>query len=363
MPTTSGLHIYIGTYTVPDYSPSGRGKGIYHYCLSSESGELVPAGVTPALSPSYLILDARGRRLFATDETNEFMGQPGSGVSAFAVDWETGDLAPLNAQPTHGVDSCHLRLDPTGHWLLSANYTGGSVSVFPVEADGRLGPAATVVHHAGSGPNSARQEAPHPHSTTFDPLTGLVLVADLGIDQLVIYRLDPGNGSLRADPSGPAHLRPGAGPRHLAFSRDGRYLYCSDELDSTVTVFGRGAHGGFEVQQGVSTVPTGYSGVNYPAHVQLSSDGRYLYVSNRGHDSIAVFSVDAATGALADAGHFASGGHWPRHFAIDPTGQYLLVANQEGESVAVLRVDPTDGSLAQVGAASVPNPSCVLIAG
>jgi 6-phosphogluconolactonase len=363
MSTTPAPHVYIGTYTVPDYAPPGNGEGIYHYRLSSETGELARLNVTPAVNPSYLMVSADGQRLYATSELSEFVGRPGGGVSAFAVDAASGDLSLLDAQPTHGEDPCHVSLDASGEWVVATNYHGGSVTVLPLEDDGRLAPVTMVVAHAGSGPNADRQDGPHPHSSLVDPETGLVMVADLGIDEIVTYRLDAQAGGLLSHDAGTAHLTPGAGPRHLAFGPGRRWVYCTDELDSTVTVLAYDARRGL-LRPGavVSTVPAGFTGENYPAHLRLSPNGRFLYVSNRGHDSLAVFAVDAATGALTPAGHYASGGHWPRHFAVDPTGRYLLVGNQESESVVTLRIDPATGGLTHVASTHIPNPACILFA-
>jgi 6-phosphogluconolactonase len=264
-----------------------------------------------------------------------------------------------------GAGPCYLSLDPTGYLLMVANYASGSLTVFPVRADGSLDPASQVIQHTGSGPVVDRQEAAHAHCIVPDPTGHYALAADLGIDKVMVYRIDL--VAKRLEPADPpsADLAPRAGPRHIAFHPNGRWLYVTGELDSTLTVFAWDARlGRLHHLQAVSTLPMGWQGVNYPAEVAVAPSGRFVYMSNRGHDSIAIFAVDEATGKLTPAGHEPTQGSFPRHFALDPTGAFMLVANQDGDSVVVFRVDQLTGKLAPIGhAVTVPIPVCVRFAG
>jgi len=354
---TGSLNVYVGTYT------SGGSKGIYPLRLDLASGTLTAAGApVESVNPSFLALHPGGRFLYAVNETGDSRKDEG-GVSAFAVDPATGGLTFLNRQPSGGGAPCHLTLDAKGRHLLVANYSGGSVSVLSVGADGRLGPATSFVQHEGQGRDPKRQAGPHAHSVDLDTANRFALVADLGLDELFVYRFDPGKGTLAPnDPAG-ARLAAGAGPRHLAWHPDGRHAYLINEVTSTVTAFAYDAGAGSLAElQTISTLPAGFSGANTTAEIAVTPDGRFVYGSNRGHDSLAIFTVDAATGKLAAAGHQATLGKKPRHFAIDPTGTYLLAANQDSDTIAVFRIDHATGALLPVGQlVSVPRPVCVLM--
>jgi len=256
---------------------------------------------------------------------------------------------------------CYVSVDPTGRFALAANYSGGSVAVFPIQADGRLGEATDVVQLTGSGPHR-RQEGPHPHCIVPDPAGAYVLVCDLGSDRVLVYRLDPASGRLRPNAPPAAPVGAGAGPRHFAFSPDGRHAFVVDELDSTLVAFGYDAdQGTLRPLRTVSTLPEGFAGDNLPAHVLVAPSGRYLYASNRGHNSIAVFAVQPETGRVTPLGHEPSRGRGPVSFAIDPAGTFMLVANQGGGSVAAFRLDPGQGTLqATEFRLDVPAPTCVL---
>jgi 6-phosphogluconolactonase len=355
-PKAEKLWVYIGTYT------SGASKGIYRLELDLASGKLSePALAGKAVNPSFLAVHPGRRFLYAVDEIGDFGGKKTGAVSAFALDPKTGDLTRLNQQPSGGAGPCHLVVDKAGKHVLVANYGGGSVSVLPIGDDGRLGPPSDVVQHHGSSVNKQRQEGPHAHSINLDAANRFAVAADLGLDKLLVYRFDAARGKLTPNEPPSASVAAGAGPRHFAFHPDGRHAYVINELNSTVTAFRYDANRGVLTElQTVTTLPRGTRVTNYPAEVQVHPSGKFLYGSNRGHDSIAVFTIDAGTGRLTPVGHQAEGIKTPRNFGIDPTGAYLVVANQGSGSLVVFRVDPKTGKLAPTGVtAKVPAPVCV----
>lgn len=362
-PLGSGAAIGVRTVYAGTYSTRGS-EGIYLLRLDPRSGELRLVGAAaPAESPSFLALGPGGRTLYAVNELSEYAGEEAGAVSAFAVDRLTGGLSPLGTRSTRGTAPCHLCAHPSGRWLLVANYGAGSVALLPVDEEGRLGEAAEVARHRGCGPDAERQDGPHAHWVGVDPADGRVLAADLGIDRVLAYRLDVERGTLTRDGEEEIRVKPGSGPRHLAFPAGGGSLYLVNELASTVCVLRRDPSGRHHVEQTLSTLPEGHEGENLPAGIQLSPDGRFLYVSNRGHDSIAVFAVDAAGGALAPVQHAPTRGRAPRHFALDPSGRWLLAANQESDTVVVFAVDQATGELEATGAeVGIPAPVCLLFA-
>jgi 6-phosphogluconolactonase len=355
----SRLAVYVGTYT-------GNGsRGIYRLELDAASGALSgPVLAAESENPSFLALHPNRRVLYAVNELATFGGSATGAVSAFAIDRTSGGLTLLGQQASGGSDPCHLTVDGTGRNVLVANYNGGSVGVLPIDAEGRLGPASTVIQHEGTGPDRSRQAGPHAHGIFLDRAERLALAADLGADRVFVYRFDVAAGGLAQNDPGSVPLEPGSGPRHLAWHPSGKYLYVINELRSTITAFrydpGRGAAASFQT---VTTLPAGFTGGNKAAEIAVSTDGRFLYASNRGDDSIALFAIDAASGALAPAGHVASGGRTPRHFAIDPSGRWLLVANQDSDSIVVFRLDPATGRPDHPGRPlALSKPVCVLFA-
>ncbi|MEX2099949.1 MAG: lactonase family protein, partial [Acidimicrobiia bacterium] len=348
--------LYVGTYT------SGESKGIYRFHLDPATGALSPAGdPTEAVNPSFLAFHPSRRFLYAVNETGDAPKDPSGAVSAFAIDPATGGLTFLNQQPSGGPAPCHLTIDKEGRHALVANYWGATVAVLPIQADGRLGPATTVVRHEGRSVNPERQAEPHPHSINLDPANRFAFVADLGLDKLAAYRFDGKKGLLARHDPGTVGLKPGAGPRHLSFHPDGRRAYVINELDSSITRLAYDAgDGAMKAVQNVPTLPAGFQGRNITAEIAVHPDGTLLYGSNRGHDSIAIFTIDKATGALTATGHQPTGGKTPRNFAIDPTGAYLLAANQESDTIAVFRIDRASGRLAPAGRpVRVPRPVCL----
>ncbi len=342
--------LYVGTYT------GDRSEGIYVYKLNLLTGALERVGATGGVvNPSYLTLDGQKRHLYAVSE-----GGQGE-VVAYAIDPATGGLSELNRVSSHGSAPCYVSLAPGGGSVLVANYSSGTAAVLPVGADGRLGEATSVVQHSGSGADPGRQEGPHAHFIRPDPTGRRVLVCDLGIDRVMVYDLDRNAGKLtpNAPPSIP--LAPGAGPRHLAFDPTGRFLYVINELNSTVTGFAYdGRTGAATAIQTISTLPAGFSGTSFCADIHLAPSGRFLYGSNRGHDSIVIFAVDPKTGGLSLVGHESTRGSFPRNFTLDPSGTLLLVANQKSDSVATFRVDPARGTLTPLGdLTAIPAPVCL----
>jgi len=351
------LSFYVGTYT------DGESQGIYRFTLDPVSGAASdPALAVEAENPSFLALHPNGRFLYAVGEMGEFQGEKTGAVSAFAVDSASGDLTLLNQQPSQGAGPCHLVVDASARAVIVANYGSGTVAVLPLAEDGRLGEPSSVQAHTGTGPNQRRQEGPHAHGIALDADGRRAVVADLGVDRLFVYDLEAATGALTPSDPPAVALEPGAGPRHVVFDPRGELLYSINELDSTVTVLRYdAATGGLESVQAISTLPDDFEGESWTAELEVSPDGRFLYGSNRGHDSLAVFAVDPTSGRLSAVGHVPTGGRWPRHFSIDPSGRWLLAANQHSESVVVFRLDPESGMPSPVGeTVTVPTPVCVL---
>jgi 6-phosphogluconolactonase len=357
--------VYVGTYTSAGPEPRGRADGIYVLRFDPASGSLSPVGLVPDVpNPSFLALHPNGRRLYAVNEVTEVDGHLGGAVSAFAVDPDGSALTYLQRQPTHGADPCHLSVDRSGQVVLVANYTSGTIAVLPVGADGRLEPASDVHQHSGSSLDSERQVGPHAHQIVPDPTNRYALAADLGLDQVRVYTLDPSAARLEPHQPPATSLPPGSGPRHLAFHPALGYLYVITELASTITACRWDADRGvLQPAQTVSTLPDDYTGHNSCAEVAVDPSGRFVYGSNRGHDSIAMFAIDLATGTLTPRGHVPTGGAEPRHFAIDPSGAWLLAANQASDTIVSFKLDRKNGRLTATGAvARVPSPVCLLFA-
>src|SRR5215210_3399 len=344
------MFVYVGAYTE---SPLGSADGIAVFRFDADTGELHPVQtVAGVVNPSWLTLDGREQILFAVNEEDE------GRISAFARDAATGTLRPLNDQSTHGAAPCYVSLDLSGRYVLVANYSGGTVAVLPIAADGRLEAATCVIHHQGSSIRP-EQEGPHPHMIRPSADGRFVL----GTDQVLVYRLDTSTGQLVPNEQGTAVAseNSGAGPRHFAFAPSGRTVYVINELDSTVTVYDYAPERGeLYAHQVVSTLPDGVDGPaigNSCAHIAVSPDGRFVYGSNRGHDSIAIWEVEKANGELRPVGHESTRGKTPRGFSLDPTGSWLLVANQDSDTIVPFRRDPNSGLLTASGpVTSTPSP-------
>jgi len=348
--------MYVGTYT------SGKSEGIYLYRLNLADGSLKRVGVTGGVqNPSYLTLDGARRFLYTVEETEEFEGAKSGAVSAFGVNQRDGSLSFINRTASAGGAPCYIITDKAGRFVLVANYYGGNVAVLPVEKGGGLGKAVDVRQDSGSGPNHERQDGPHAHSILLDASNRHAYSCDLGTDKVMLYDFDARGGKLSPAKQPFVNLKPGAGPRHLTFDRAGRFVYVLNELDSTVTHFAReSASGSLRELKTYPMLPVDFRGENTGADIHLTPDGRFLYCSNRGHDSLASFRVDARTGTLTSTGHTPTGGKTPRNFTVDPTGRYLLVANQRSDNVVTFRIDSSTGALTQTGqTAEIPSPVCL----
>ncbi len=360
--------LFVGTYT------EKASKGIYAYRFDTASSELTALGVAAeTVNPSFLAIDPTDRFLYAVNEVQTYNGASTGAVSAFTIDRMNGKLSLLNQVASQGADPCYIAFDRTGKYVLVANYTGGTVAAFPVQSNGHIGEASAILHDTGTlGPNKERQDAPHSHWIEASASNRYVYVSDLGLDRVMIYAFDATRGTLTkgaSSSSAPkpgatdagdffsATLTPGTGPRHAAFSADGHFMYVLGELDSTVTVFANDQNEALRSVQRISALPAGFSGRNDAAEIAIHPNGKYLYTSNRGDDSIALFSIDSRTGALTLAGRVSTQGKEPRNFEIDPTGKFLFVANQETNNIVVFRIDLNSGKLSPTGKTlNVPAP-------
>jgi 6-phosphogluconolactonase len=370
--------LFVGTYTDADGKASGS-KGIYSYHFDEPSGKLVSLGVAAeTTNPSFLAVAPGGKFLYAVNEVRDYENAASGGVTAFAIDRKTGKLAQLNEVASRGSDPCYISFDRSEKFALVANYTGGDVAVLPLLADGRIAEASSVVNDTGIlGPKKDRQDAPHAHWIEASAQNRFAYVADLALDRVLIYKFDANKGTLSAGnpPSSgtskggdsdkkeffSAILAPGTGPRHIAFSRDGNFMYVLGELDSTVTMFANDSKETFRPMQKISALPAGFSGKNDAAEIAIHPSGKFLYTSNRGDDSIAVFTIDRTSGKLTFTQRLPSGGKAPRSFTIDPQGAHLLVANQDSGNIVEFGIDHSTGKLTAVGEiAKVPSPVCLV---
>ena len=348
--------LYIGSYN------TAKGKGIHAFRFDAATGRLTSMGLaTEAVNPTFVTASADGRFLYATKEVMRHQGRKCGSVKAFAINRKTGELRFLNEVASGGTIPCYVALDKTGRYAMVANYGSGSVEVIEVRKSGRLGKVTAFAQYAGSGVNPERQEGPHAHSINPSPDNRFAIAADLGLDKVFVYHFGEKAGVLL--PNNPAYavVNAGSGPRHIAFARNGRFVYVIGEMGSNITVFAYDARRGtLRKLQTISTLPKGYRKQSDCAEVAVSPNGKFVYASNRGHNSITVFAVDPKKGTLTTVERVPCGGNWPRHFAIDPTGRYLLVANQESDTVSVFSVDRKTGRLSATGeTASVRKPACV----
>jgi len=349
---------YVGTYT----EEGTHSKGIYAYTYDASTGAIASLGVeAETTNPSFVAVSPNGRFLYAVNEVSSYKGPNSGGVSAFAVDRATGKLTFVSEVASRGADPCYITVDKTGKFVLVANYTGGSVAVFPVLADGKLGEASAFVQHTGKGTNPERQEGPHAHSIDLSPDNRFAFVDDLGLDELLVYKFDNAKGSLTPNDPPFAKLDAGAGPRHFALSPSGRFAYVVSEMGRSVTVFSDDAASGkLQPLQTISTLPKDFTGRNDDAEIEIHPSGKFLYASNRGHQSVAVYAVDPNKGTLTLVEITPTGGKEPRAFEIDPTGKFLFAANQKSDNIVVFRIDDKTGRLTPTGKVlNVPSPVCV----
>jgi 6-phosphogluconolactonase len=357
------MDLIIGTYTEQLPHVNGKADGVLAASFDPASGRIGPVtALAAARNPSYLATSASGENVYAVHETLDFDHQPGGGITAYARDPRTGQLTALNARATLGDSPCHVTLDRSGRFVLNANYgvDAGSITVHRIEPDGRLGDLTDHVEHVGSGPDPVRQANSHVHMIASDPVTGDILVSDLGSDTVFVYALDR-DGRLAAKTSVNLDAAPGAGPRHLAFHPDGRHLFIVNELDSTVCALRR-EDDQFVVTDGAPTRPAGAGGRNLAGAVRVTPSGRHVLVSNRGDDSLAVFRFDADASTLSLVGITPDVGECPRDFIVTPDGQHVIVAGQDNDQLASYRFDDEAGTLRLVHSAIAPTPVCLILA-
>ena len=338
---------YVGTYT------KGESKGIYSFTLDSTSGKIEQIKLAYKLeNPTYLAIDKNNTHLYSVIK-EEISG----GVAAFSIDQTTDNLKLLNYEITEGTSSCHVILDKKNNYLFSSDYHSGTIEVYPINKDGSLSPACSKIIHEGAGPNSERQTMPHVHSSILTPDEKYLFVMDLGTDKLVVYTFDDGILSKSSELA----LKPGSGPRHMAFHPNGSFAYILTELSSEVLVLGYSeADCSLKELQYISLLPAGYKGENLGSAIHMSPSGDYLYASNRGHNSIAVFSVDKSSGLLKLVSHTSTFGDHPRDFSIDPTGRFLIVANLYTNNLVTFSINATTGNLTPTNfEVSLPSPVCI----
>ncbi|MGA8273105.1 MAG: lactonase family protein [Candidatus Sulfotelmatobacter sp.] len=355
--------VYVGTYT----ESGSTSKGIYAYRFDQESAKLTSIGLAvQTINPSFLAVHPNQRFIYAVNEIGNYKGQKSGAVSAFAIDAATGKLTLLNQVASGGADPCYITVDKTGKYILVANYTGGSISAFPILADGQLGEASAFVQHTGHGTDPKRQEGPHAHSIDLSPDNRFAIVDDLGLDETLVYKFDSAKGLLTLNDPAFAKADPGAGPRHFTFGPDGKFGYVINEMQSAVTVFSYDAStGALRRLQTISTLPKGFPAKTTTAEItaaeiQVHPSGKFLYASNRGHDSIAVFAIDPNKGTLTLVEYAPTKGQSPRNFAIDPPGTLLFAANEKSDNIVLFRIDAHTGRLTPTGEAlDIGQPVCV----
>jgi 6-phosphogluconolactonase (cycloisomerase 2 family) len=355
---------YVGTYSSPQgpEGSAGRGQGIYQFEMDPATGALSQRALFPnGANPSWLALDASRKHLYAANETAVFEGAPSGSVSAYSIEEPSGRLTLLNTVRSEGAGPAHLSVHPSGRHVLVANYAGGTVAVLPIRPNGELGTATDVKHdqgavgpvHAASAPPGSfaisGHDRPHAHMVLADPSGNFVLATDLGLDRFLIWKFDATTGKLSANSPAYVPLPAGDGPRHFAFHPNGRWMYSLQEESSTLILFDYDAgNGTLKARQTVSTLPKGFAGTNFTSEILITKDGRFIYVANRLHDSIAWFSIDS-TGALTLAGEEWTRGDYPRSFTIDPTGNFLYSCNQRSDAIATFRVNRETGKLSFTG--------------
>lgn len=359
---TIPAHAESSRYLVYVSSDGDKGsQNIYAYRFNAKTGQLAELGVAAqSTDPSFLTTDPNGHFLYAVNAIDNYEGKISGAISSFAIDAASGKLSLLNQVSSRSSGPAHITLDQTGKFALVSNYPRGSVAVFPLLKNGRLGEASAFVQHNGSSVDKERQEAAHAHAAAFSPDNRFAVVADLGLDQVITYSFDAVKGTLGDHPQ-ITKARPGSGPRHLVFGPTGKFLYVINEMQSTVVTYAYNpGDGALREVSTVSALPDGFSGHSDAAEIAIHPSGKFLYASNRGHDSIAVFSISPATGTLTPVEFASVNGKTPRHFAIDPTGSWLLAANQRSDNLVVFRVNRETGRLIPTGQVfHLPSPVCV----
>ena len=354
--------VYVGTYTTKQES-----KGIYAMNFNPATGEFTPIGLAAETTdPSFVAVHPDGKHLYAVNEVGDYNGEKSGAISSFEIDRKSGKLKFLNQVSTHGAGPCFVSLDKTNRFVLVANYDGGSVATFQIEPDGSLSVARGFVQHSGSGLDKERQEAPHAHWISTSPDNHFALVADLGLDDVLVYKFDDVQGKLTPNSPPYAQVKAGSGPRHLAFAPNGKFAYLITEMASTVVAFSYNAEKGtLNTLQTLPNLPKDYNGLKEAAEITVHPNGKFVYASNRGSaNSIAAYKIDGTKGTLTPIGIYPSGGKIPRHFTIDPTGKFIIAANADSNNLVTLKIDENTGALTPTGKeVSVPSPQCIAFAG
>ena len=352
---------YVGTYT----EEGSKSKGIYAYGYDAATSQITSLGLAAeTTNPSFVAPSPDGKYLYAVNEVGNYKGPNSGGVSAFSIDRATGKLTFLNEVASRGADPCYIIVDKSGKYVLVANYTGGSIAVFPVLADGKLGEASAFVQHTGHGTDPKRQEGPHAHSIDLSADNRFAMVDDLGLDELLVYKFDSAKGLLTPNDPPFAKVNAGAGPRHFVLRPDGKFAYVLAEMGHTVTVFSNDTAGGkLQSIQTITTLPKDFQGRNDDAEIQMHPSGKFLYASNRGEDTIVVYSIDATKGTLTQVTSVPTGGKEPRSFEIDPTGNLLFAENQKSDDIVVFKINQKTGQLTPTGKMlQVASPVCLKFA-
>jgi 6-phosphogluconolactonase len=348
--------VFFGTYT------SGASKGIYSYKFDCKNGSLTPLSSTDKeiKNPSFLAIHPDGKHLYAVSEVGQVNGKPGGTLWCYSINQKNGKLTFVNKQDTGGSGPCHVSLDHSGKVALAANYDSGSIASFALKEDGSIAEATSKIQHQGSSIDPDRQSGPHAHSINASPDNHYVLVADLGLDKILTYKLDPKNATLQTAEIPFSKTPDGGGPRHLFFHPNENYVYVCNEMKSSVSAYKYSSEdGSMSLIQTISTLPAEIKG-NSTAEIQIHQSGKFAYCSNRGHDSIAVFSIDEKTGKLSAQGHAKTLGSKPRHFCIDPSGSFIIACNQASDNIVIFKIDKESGALTQIGdTITLPSPVCV----
>jgi 6-phosphogluconolactonase len=356
--TAAPYLVYVGTYTTKQTS-----KGIYAYHFDTTTGQLTSIGLAAeSTDPSFVAVHPNGKYVYAVNEIGNFNGMKSGAVSSFVIDRKTGTLRLLNQVSTHGAGPCYVSLDKSGRFVLAANYDSGSVATFAIQDDGSLSLVKGFVEHSGSSVDKERQEGPHAHWIGVSPDNRFALAADLGLDDVLVYKFDDVQGKLTPNNPPYVQVKPGSGPRHLAFHPNGKFAYLVSEMSSTVTALTYSAQkGSLSALQTLPMLPPDYSGVREAAEIVVHPSGKFVYASNRGTaNSIAAYKIDPSKGTLTPAGLFSTEGQIPRNFVIDPSGQFLLAANEDSGNLVVFKIDAATGALTPTGQVQeVPAPVCI----
>jgi 6-phosphogluconolactonase len=363
------LLVYVGTYTEKIRFGTGqifegKGEGIHIYKIDPATGLLQPQHTAKGIkNPSYLAFHPNRRFLYAVNELKVYKGEATGTLSSFAIEPQSGELNFINKVPTHGTDPCHVTVDQTGKYALVANFSSGSVAVLPIREDGSLSEASAVIQHEGSSLDAVRQSGPHAHSVTLDASNRFAYVPDLGLDKLMIYNFDSERGKLKPHDQPWFETKPGAGPRHFVFHPNNNFAYLINELASTIVSLGYGRERGtLEEIQTVPSLPESFEGESTCADIHVDPSGRFLFGSNRGHDSIVVYSISRESGKLTYIGHEPTQGRTPRNLAVDPTGRFIFAANQDSNTVVHFSIDQQTGRLTPTGQITkAPTPVCLKI--